>query len=354
MASLRCNVVVVGAGPAGSCAAREAAAAGASVVVVDRRRVVGLPVQCAEYIPAPLLGEAGLGRDCVVQDVAGMRTWLNGRLIQELAAPGCMIRRDRFDQALAEAAQAAGATFRLGATALSLSDRTLVARDASGRPLAITADVVIGADGPHSRIGRAIGSANSRCLPAVQFRVRLTRPLSHTEVFFDDRIHGGYAWLFPKGEEANLGLGLMRPGPDRPGIASLLRTLLAELAAEGRILAEPLGGFGGWIPAEAPRRVVRGGVILAGDAAGHTHPITGAGIFQAVMGGKMAGQWAAKAALAGDAALLSGYQEQWDDFYGETLSRAHARRQLLESHPHELETVIKRCWVGFREYYADA
>lgn len=354
MRSLTCNVLVVGAGPAGSCAAREAAAAGADVVLVERRRVVGLPVQCAEYVPAPLLGEAGVGREVVVQDVVGMRTFVNGRLVQELAAPGCMIRRDRFDQTLARAAMEAGARCLLGTAAESLSGNTLTVTADDGAPLAITADVIVGADGPRSIIGRAIGSPNVHCLPAVQYRVRLPRPLDRTEVHFDDRIHGGYAWLFPKGEYANLGLGMLRPGPGMPGTTALLRTLLHEFAAAGRIDGTPLGATGGWIPAESPRRIVSGPVLLTGDAAGHTHPVTGAGVFQAVMGGRMAGVWAARAALAGDTGLLGCYEEEWNDFYGETLCRAHDRRQLLEAHPRGLETVIKRCWVGFREYYADA
>lgn len=354
METLRCDVLVVGAGPAGSCAAREAAKAGADVLVVERRRRVGLPVQCAEYIPAPLLGEAGVGRDCVVQEVAGMRAWLHGRCIQELAAPGFTIRRDRFDQALADSARQAGARYLLDTAAVSLDGRTLAARRGDGSHLAITAGVIVGADGPRSRVGRAMGSINRHCLPAAQFRVRLTEPLTRTEVFFDDRLHGGYAWLFPKGEQANLGLGMLRPGPGLPGIVAVLRALWAELRAKGRIAGEPLGSCAGWIPAEAPRRVVAGGVLLAGDAAGHTHPITGAGIFQAVLGGKMAGAWAARAALSGDTGLLAGYQDAWDDFYGETLARAHVRRQLLESRPGDLESVIRRCWVGFREYYADA
>lgn len=354
MYSLDCNVLVVGAGPAGSSAAREAAATGASVLVVERRAKVGVPVQCAEYIPAPLVGEAGVGRDYVVQDVAGMRTRVNGRLVQELSAPGCIIRRDRFDQALAHAAQQAGARYLLENQALSLADQVLTVRDGDGHLMTIAADVVIGADGPRSRIGRAIGLPNLHCLPAVQYRVRLCRPLTHTEIFFDDRIHGGYAWLFPRGAEANLGLGMLRPGPDAPSITTLLRTFCDELAASGRIHPEPCGTVAGWIPAEHPRRIVKGRVILAGDAAGHTHPITGAGIFQAVMGGKMAGRWAARAAADGDPGQLEHYQEEWDGFYGETLARGHDRRQLLERHPNDLETVIKRCWVGFREYYADA
>ena len=52
----RCSILVCGAGPAGSSAALAAARAGAGVLVLERRRLVGVPVRCAEYIPAPLAG----------------------------------------------------------------------------------------------------------------------------------------------------------------------------------------------------------------------------------------------------------------------------------------------------------
>lgn len=351
MPRLDCDVLVVGAGPAGSCAARAAAKAGARVVLLERRPRVGVPVQCAEYIPAPLLGEADVGREAVVQDIAGMRTSLNGEVVQELAAPGFTIHRDRFDQALAASAVSAGAKLLLGTAAEALEGRTVLARRADGTPLAIQTTVLVGADGPRSRIGRAIGSVNRNCVPAVQARVRLAKPLTHTEVFFDDRIYAGYAWLFPKGEVANVGLGMKRRDPKAPSPSRMLEILLDDLADRGLIRDGALGTTAGWIPAEAPRRVVRGNVLLVGDAAGHTHPITGAGVFQAVHGGNLSGAFAARAAAAGDMELLAGYQEEWDAFYGDTLARAASRRRLLEGHLGQLSDILKRCWIGFREYY---
>ena len=79
MKTLTCDILVVGAGPAGTSAAREAASKGACVIVVESRAVIGVPVQCAEYIPAPLLGEVCLRPDFVVQPLRGMKTLLNGR-----------------------------------------------------------------------------------------------------------------------------------------------------------------------------------------------------------------------------------------------------------------------------------
>ena len=61
------DVLIVGAGPAGCSAARAAAQTGASVALVERRSAVGLPVRCAEYIPAMLVGQADVGKGYIAQ-----------------------------------------------------------------------------------------------------------------------------------------------------------------------------------------------------------------------------------------------------------------------------------------------
>ena len=346
-----CDILIVGAGPAGTSAARTAAARGARVVVVERRAVIGVPVQCAEYIPAPLLGEAEVGRHFVVQSIRGMRTFLNGDLIQETLAPGYTIRRDLFDQALAEAASKAGAKILLASSAVAREAGEVQIRQGNGELAKIRARVIIGADGPHTRVGRWIGSTNRNLIPAVQVKVPLVCPLEFTEVFFEDRLYGGYGWLFPKGDEANVGLGMKSHGPAPVSMGRALDELLSSLRRKGKIKGKPHSLTAGWIPAEAPRTITRGNVLLAGDAAGYTHPITGAGVLQAVMGGRMAGTWAAEAAAAGDMRLLGEYEQEWRDLFGETLQRGFDRRRLLEQQWDKLNDLIRTCWVTFKEYY---
>jgi len=354
MHSKRYHILVVGAGPAGSSAALTAAREGLRVLMVERRSVIGVPVRCAEYIPAPLMGEIDLGRHFVIQAIRGMRTILPDGEIKEMRAPGFTIRRDLFDQALAGRAGEAGAEILLSTKVLSKNGEEVIVKGNDGELSRIRADVIIGADGPHSTVGRWIGARNQNLISAVQVRVPLTREIQFTEVYFHKEIYGGYGWLFPKGREANVGVGMKRNRPGVPSLNKALEHFLDRLAKEGRVMGKPYGSTAGWIPAEPLRKIAYGNILLVGDAAGHTHPITGAGVSQAVISGQMAGRCAARAILEGDHDILSEYEMEWRDLFEETQMRAFERRQMLEQNWDRLEEIIRYCWVAFREYYAKA
>jgi len=350
----KCHVLVVGAGPAGSSAALAAAGQGLRVLMVERRPVVGVPVRCAEYIPAPLMGEIDVGRDFMVQSVQGMKTILPDGEIKVMRAPGHTIRRDLFDQALARRAGEAGVETLLSTRVLSREGREVIVRERDGCLSGIITDMVIGADGPRSTVGRWVGARNLNLIPAVQARVGLVHETDFTEVYFHGDMYGGYGWVFPRGREANVGVGMRQRTPMAMPLKRAFDRFLTRLRKAGKIQGRPSGTTAGWIPAEAPRRMIYGNILLAGDAAGHTHPITGAGVAQAVISGKMAGGYAARAILKGDRSILSGYEAEWRDLFEETQTRAFERRQLLEENWDRLQDIIRFCWVGFREYYAGA
>jgi digeranylgeranylglycerophospholipid reductase len=348
-----CDVLVVGAGPAGASAARAAAQGGCDVVIVECKKAVGVPVRCAEYIPAPLVGDIGLGREFVAQSVWGMKTMLPEGEIKEIVAPGCIIHRDQLDQALVSAATAAGAQLLSATRAVSRKDAgTVRLKGADGNIFNMFARVIVGADGPRSAVGRWVGSVNQHLLPAIQATVRLTRPMDHTEIYLDPGYYAGYGWLFPKNKEANVGAGVKRSVNGTASLRGLLDRLLSRLVREGKVDETPLGYTAGWIPAEPVRNAVYGNVLLAGDAAGQTHPITGAGIFAAVTAGTAAGKWAARAVRQNNPDLLSRYDIEWRDLFEETLSHAYFRRCFMEENWHDFANIIKSCWVAYREYYA--
>jgi geranylgeranyl reductase family protein len=347
-----CDILVVGSGPAGASVALAAARRGIRVLMVERRQTVGVPVQCAEYIPAMLVGRLQLGRAFVVQSVRGMKTHLPGEPARVTAAPGFIIRRDLFDQTLARAAIDAGAELLRCTRALRrVDDKTVLLKRKSGPHITVESKIIVGADGPRSTVGRWVGAVNRNLLPGVQATLPLCTPLHDTEIYFDPGIYAGYGWLFPKQSVANVGLGLKKTARNRVVLGEALKIFIARLKADGKVKGDAVAHTAGWIPAEPVRPAVYGNVALVGDAAGHTHPITGAGIFTAVSGGEIAGKWAARAVEENDLELLKTYDHKWRDLFEDTLQRAHQRRKMMESCWHDFVPTVKTCWIAFRKYY---
>ena len=354
------DVLVVGLGPAGAMAAATAGQGGARVLAIDRKRHAGCPVQCAEFVPAMVGSMLDASRMAAIgsswrQDIRSMTTFIAGDEphIKE-HFPGHMIDRAAFDAALVGAAQACGAECRFDAGLASLGSDG-VARIADGR--SIKARVVIGADGPRSLVGRAIGCINHALAETRQITVPLRAPCAATDIFLSPSLPGGYAWLFPKAGQANLGLGVAPPWRRhlKPQLGQLHRTLVAE----GRIGTEIVRHTGGAIPVggmlDPLGRLGPVLVLLAGDAAGLTNPVTGAGINAAVVSGRLAGE-AAVAALGGNVDAGRGYVEELEELYKASLDRALARRaQLMQVYAaggRPSRTELQRGWIAFPQYWA--
>ena len=347
------DVLVVGLGPAGASAARAAALADASVLAVERRRVVGVPVQCAEFVPLPM-GRYALAADAVRQRIDAMTTILPSgeKVVSDF--PGIMIDRTSFDQALAAAARQAGAEGLL-ATALVGIDaaRSVATVRRAGQLWQLGYGVLVAADGPLSRVGASLGLPPLETVATRQYSVPLLRRHAHTDVFLSADYPGGYAWLFPKGDVANLGVGM--DAGLAPDLKTPLDRLHSQLAGRGLVGTEILGRTGGPIPVGGPRAALAvGNVLFAGDAAGLTHPVTGAGIAAAVLSGEAAGSGAARF-LAGEAGALAEYEADIRDQFGTALARAVARRrwmtQFWKRPEARADAMQRRGWIAFPEYF---
>lgn len=344
------DVLVVGLGPAGARAAAVAATAGCRVVGIERRSRIGEPVQCAELVSGAFTVE-GMRWDVVTsQSVGRMVTVVEGEPPESADGfAGRMISRRRFDQQLAAHAAERGARLMLGVTVTQLCDdgRVCLSNGMTLRPHAL-----VGADGPRSRVGEAIGRVNRELVVARQITVPLEAPYDATDIFLRTDYHGGYGWLFPKAGGANLGVGVDARSRDR--LKPLLEELRAELAAAGRIGAAAGAGLtGGWIPVGG-RLTVCGRlgavpVALAGDAAGLTNPVTGAGIEAAVRSGELAGL-AVAGWLGGRRTALQDYEGELADLYDVAYARAqrHRREVLRCASPSSL----RRGWISSPEYWA--
>ncbi|MDQ7823720.1 MAG: NAD(P)/FAD-dependent oxidoreductase [Candidatus Eremiobacteraeota bacterium] len=349
-----CDVLVVGGGPAGSAAAAEAAKLGAETIIAEKQRTVGEPVRCAEFVPLMLLRELDIPAAAVSRSTTGMKTFLPGGEEIVSSLPGVMLHRNLFDQALAEYAAGEGAKLITGARCTEYRRGEVIMSAGSGE-ISIVPRVIIGADGPASTVGKWMGSVNKDFIIGLQYELPLAKPLEHTEIHFRHEFYGGYGWLFPKEHTARVGIGvrLSKPLSRRPYLRSLLAGFAESLAKQGKVKGDPLSFVSGLIPCGGPLRTVKDAIVLAGDAAGQTHAITGGGVPQAVLCGKMAGRAAARAAAAGSMELLQAYEKEWQLLFHDELARARKKRQLLESQWDTLDAVVKKTWVIFREYYRE-
>ena len=124
---------------------------------------------------------------------------------------GQMIDRGEFDRELLSQARKNGADCRFGSILRSI--------DADGKVLLssgelVSPKVIIGADGPRSIVGRTIGSSSRALVDTRQITVPLLTPHQGTDIFLSAEIVGGYGWMFPKGEVANIGPSCPQvPGP---------------------------------------------------------------------------------------------------------------------------------------------
>jgi len=353
---LAADVIVAGAGPAGSTAARVAAASGLSTLVIERRAHVGVPVQCGEFLPTPKEMEDLFPKCPRGSRLANVPTrFVTNRCSRvRLISPRCsqfefnlsanVIDRAQYDSWLASEAERHGADLRLSSTVLGMKGPDeVVFSDREGTHSA-KAQVIVGADGPHSRIASSLGRRYMTHLEDLSLSIQYVMTNvdldpDEIEMYFGDRIApGGYAWIIPKGESiANVGLGIRSQfASDRTRLKTYLdRFVQRHPVAKTRTgRAKVASSVAALIPVGGPvTKTWSENVMLAGDAAGHVMACNGGGIPTALIDGEIAGQAAAKNIFEG--LPLSWYEDTWRKETGTELETAlmilHLADQILPS-----------------------
>ncbi len=344
------DIVVIGAGPAGSVAAWEVSKRGLQVLLLEKRQEIGSPVRCAEGLtpgaldgflapdPRWICAEVRRAQITVVRDGKEFLWEPTAQLPgDDAAGVGYILERRVFDRVLAEKAVATGARalVKTAVTGLLRQGEAIVGVRAHG-PWGrkdISAQIVLGADGIESRIGPWAGLdttlPQNDLMTCAQFVLAgIDIDPECTYYYLDDQAApGGYVWIFPKGKgRANVGLGIQAdlPGP-RP-IELLTRFVESHrFLAQGSIVTLIAGGVPVALP---PSRLVTDGCMLIGDAARQVDPLTGGGIANGMAAGRLAAEVAAQAIAAGDVSRsrLRRYEEEWAAGIGRRMTRNYRLR----------------------------
>ena len=336
------QVAVVGAGPAGSTAA-EFASQNAKVVLIDRKSEIGSPVQCGGFLPEPgelvrLMPRARLPQTlveiperCILHRTRLQRIYSPSGKGKEFSVAGRVLDRRAFDRHLAGRAARAGVRV-LPATRANLIDGTL---RLSGRfSGSLRPQVIIGADGPHSIVSRAMGNPVQElglCLEYEMVDVKIDADAA--EMYFSaNYAPGGYAWIIPMGPDtANVGVGVRTSYLAGRKLPDILDRFVREhpVAAKKLRRGEVLAVMRGLVPAGGSQGTIqKSNMLLAGDAAGHVMATSGGGIPLAMVAGRIAGE--AAISHLQDKMPLQEYPSRIREEFGIELSRSVRIRKIVD------------------------
>ncbi|HJK21858.1 MAG TPA: NAD(P)/FAD-dependent oxidoreductase [Methanocorpusculum sp.] len=341
------DVIVIGAGPAGSMAAHAAALRGASVLLVEKRPAIGAPVRCAEGIvtadltefmdPDPKWVSTVIRKARFIAPDKSTFT-ISGKTGDEIL--GYTLDRKIFDRDLAMKAADAGADVLVHARAVPLMEGGRISGATiyqHGKTYDVRAKVVIAADGVESKFAKSAGINTTVALAdldsCVQYLVTDIDIEPETNVFYwsnADCPHG-YIWIFAKGpRSANIGIGI--PGTksgDGHRAKDYLDRFMEKHFPNGKITELIVGGVSTCKPLES---TVADSLIICGDAARFSDPFTGGGIYQALYSGRLAGEIAADAIASGDCSrkALAVYEKTWrESRMGKFLARSSLIRDVF-------------------------
>lgn len=332
---MRYDVIVVGAGPAGSTAARECASRGLSVLLLDAAEFPrdkpcggGVNLHTMRLLPFDL-------GDVAERTVSGCRFMLRQgfEFVKDAGEPlTFMTQRSKLDALLVEKAVGAGASLREGTKVRSVETQpgSVLVRG-GGESLHGSALVV--ADGVNGKTASMAGlEVPRRLFVAIEGNYS---PAGGVPAEWQDLVGidiatmpGGYGWLFPKGDHLNVGV----IGWEKD--AHQLRARVDTLARRYGLDPSNLWGTRGYrLPVRSPNApLARGNVLLAGDAAGLVDPLSGEGIYHAVWSGKAAAEHLAQY-TAGKVRDLGAYERELQASICEELQVSSEYHRALHAAP---------------------
>ena len=316
------DVIIIGGGPAGSTVARYAAEGGIRVLVIDARESIGSPLQCGELVPTndemrrlcpdvPDMDdlfqtpEAAISRTCDTMNIITP----SGKSLS-YRFEGLILNRVAHDEALVSLAKESGAEYLVNSYVENVEKNTVSIRNGS----TYTAQVIVGAGGHNDPIRRKYWQEKSVNIP-VKFELKDGDYGDAVELHFGSMAPGGYAWMFPKSEGANIGLGIQKSFAKGKSLNKYSSEFIDKYDGE-----TSFKGAGSLPMSGTIKRFVKDNYVLVGDAAGMVLPSNGAGITIAMVGGRIAGQTIAKHVI--DGTPLTNYEKIWNKQMGKVMKNS--------------------------------
>ncbi len=310
------DAIIIGGGPAGSTVARYAAKAGAKVLVIDRREVIGTPLQCGELVPT----NKELKQLCPnVPDIDDLFQTPNEAITRftntmgivspsgnrlEYPFEGQILNRPIHDQTLVNLAKREGAEYLTKSRVNDVIDNEVILKNGES----LSANIIVGCGGPHDILRKKFWNESSLNI-AVNFVLMDGDFDNRVDLFFGSIAPGGYAWMIPKEGGANIGIGIQTRFSKNISLTQMAETFFNRF--EGKITYKG----GGVLPMSGTiTTFVKGNYMLVGDSAGMVLPSNGAGITTAMTGGRIAGQ--AIGNYINHRTPISEYQKNWNEQMG--------------------------------------
>lgn len=298
---IECDVLVVGCGPAGASAARAAATMGAKVICIDKKKEVGVPVQCAEGIGSYLFPYLPfkIPKHQLKWRIDGIRFWVDGVEIERKGGfwKGYTIDRKLFDLWLSHLAKKAGARIVTGTEFVSLNKMSSIHCISKGRNIEISAKTIVAADGSESRVLKELGEYNPKPGDVGEVYswemdgVKLGAP-NLERIYAGEFAPGGYGYIFPKSKKsANVGVGIPLPKKDPQEYFEQffeISSVKKQLGRGKRTIEKSKKEIWG----DVSKKWIYDNVIVVGDAANQNLKPFIEGILPAVISGNIAGELA--------------------------------------------------------------
>ncbi|MCK4981173.1 MAG: NAD(P)/FAD-dependent oxidoreductase [Candidatus Delongbacteria bacterium] len=339
------DVIVVGAGPGGSVAAKEVAEKGLKVLLLERDREIGLPVRCGEAV-----GIAGLleffDKDHEIVNKYRKKYKIrfvapNGKVLDlNHESEAAVLDRKFFDAELGRMASLAGAKVLTMAnvTGLIVKDDFVkgVKLIYQGKEYEVSSKIVIAADGVESRVGRWAGINTTPKFNDIESCVQYTMTDIDVEEDRMDFYFGkevaptGYLWVFPKGKRtANVGLGINGEHSKNKKAVKYLDEFIEKKYPGGSIVNTTCGGV---VCGETLKKISGNGIMLVGDAAHQTNAISGGGIINAMKAGKIAAEVAKTAIEENDLSqkFLLKYDKKWYKKQGKSNHKFYIIKGIIQ------------------------